>query len=471
MLATIRRPASTRPDPQTEEALDRVEQAYDLDDAAIDDLTASHGPEIRKITSALNRMQLDPEHKLVLSRPRIYAHYLLQHFQDVTDSEPRSAKASAEAVASRATEAVERFKQQGAELRGQDQDRDRRPPPARDQRRGRDRDQADDRYPARAGGGRQGLPYRICPEPNLVCDPLPCAVSGLVDLEGDPADSVLELDFDPLAVHAVKHLAHTVAFGEQLGVFPAFDALLSQWDDGAWLFTRDDLNDALYCMLRRDSRMTQRDRHELAAAVLGVRSDDLPPGARVNTGFPLALQQLVQEILRVQEAECACERLDVASRASVVFAVDQLRFNINANVSGAALMRIRELVLDLDTVQSLLVDTEVINQVACGHRDGVLAVVNILNGRDPSVTPNAVAISRADEARTALLTLVADTYVDFDDDDTFDDAVEAATTLDAAEAFLTGRPRAAQAELIRPGDGRYRVTGMAPQAAIPDRSA
>ena len=131
MLATIRRPASTRLDPQTEEALDRVEQAYDLDDAAIDDLTASHGPEIRKITSALNRMRLDPERKLVLSRPRIYAHYLLQHFQDVTDSEPRSAKASAEAVASRATEAVERFKQQGAERRGQDQDRARRPRPAR----------------------------------------------------------------------------------------------------------------------------------------------------------------------------------------------------------------------------------------------------------------------------------------------------------------------------------------------------
>jgi len=134
-------------------------------------------------------------------------------------------------------------------------------------------------------------------------------------------------------------------------------------------------------------------------------------------------------------------------------------------------MRIRELLLDLDTVQSLLADAEVISQVACGHRDGVLAVVNILNGRDPSVTPNAVAISRADEARTELLTLVADTSVDFDDNDTFDQAVEAATTLDAAEAFLTGRPRAARAELIRPGDGRYRVTGMAPQAAIPDRSA
>jgi hypothetical protein len=484
VLATIRRPASTRLDPQAEEALDRVEQAYDLDDAAIDDLTATHGPEIRRITNALRNMRLEPERKLVLSRPRIYANYLLQHFQDVTDPERRKPRSSAEAVASRATEAVDRFERELAGLRDQDQARDRRPPPARDRRRGRDqvrdrdrdkdRDQADDRYPARgrvrAGGGRQGLLYGTCPEPTLVCDPLPCAVSG-VDLEDDPADSVLELDFDPLAVHAVKHLAHTVAFGEQLGVFPAFDALLSQWDDGAWLFTDPDLNDALYCLLRRDSRMTRRDRHELAAAVVGVRSDDLPPGARVNTGFTQALQQLVQEILRVQEAECTCERLDVASRASVVFAVDQLRFNINANVSGAALMRIRELLLDLDTVQSLLADAEVISQVACGHRDGVLAVVNILNGRDPSVTPNAVAISRADEARTELLTLVADTYVDFDDNNTFDQAVEAATTLDAAEAFLTGRPRAARAELIRPGDGRYRVTGMAPQAAIPDQSA
>ncbi|HEU4398141.1 MAG TPA: hypothetical protein VFU54_09960 [Actinomycetota bacterium] len=63
--------------------------------------------------------------------------------------------------------------------------------------------------------------------------------------------------------------------------------------------------------------------------------------------------------------------------------------------------------------------------------------------------------------------MVADTSVDFDDNDTFDQAVEAATTLDAAEAFLTGRPLAARAELIRPGDGRYRVTGMAPRPPSP----
>ena len=69
-----------------------------------------------------------------------------------------------------------------------------------------------------------------------------------------------------------------------------------------------------------------------------------------------------------------------------------------------------------------------------------------------SVTPNAVAISRADKARTDLLTLVADNDTDFGDDDTFDQAVEAATTLDAAEAWLTGRPRAARCELVRPDD-------------------
>ena len=222
-------------------------------------------------------------------------------------------------------------------------------------------------------------------------------------------------------------------------------------------------------MLRRDSRMTQRDRHELEAAVLGVRRRPPAAGARVNAGFPQALQQLVQEILRVQEAECACERLDVASKATVVFAVDQLRFNINANVSGAAPMRIRELLLDLETVQEILANPEVVGQVACGHRDGVLAVVNILNGLDPSVTPNAVAISRADDACTDLLALVADNYTNLDDNTTFDRAVEAATTLDAAEAWLTGRPRAVRAELVRPGDGRSRVTGAAARAAIPDR--
>ena len=103
----------------------------------------------------------------------------------------------------------------------------------------------------------------------------------------------------------------------------------------------------------------------------------------------------------------------MASRATVVFAVDQLRFNINANVSGAAPMRIRELLLDLETVQEILANPEVVGQVACGHRDGVLAVVNILNGLDPSVTPNAVAISRADDACTDLLALVADNYTNW----------------------------------------------------------
>jgi hypothetical protein len=464
VLATIRRPAPTRLDPGADEALDRVEPAYDLDDAAIDDLAASHGPEIRRITNALNRTRLEPHLKLVLSRPRIYAQYLLQHFQDVPDPERRSPRSSAEAVAARAQEAVDRLQQELATLGDRNQTEERDADQSGDQYRDRDRDPG----PA-AGDGPRGL-LGNCPEPALLCDPLPCAVSR-VPLDRPPADIGLELHFNALAVHAVKHLAHTVAVGEQLGVFPAFDALLAQWDEGAWLFTNNDLNDALYCLLRRDSRMTPRERHELAAAVLGVRSDDLPQAARVNTGFPQALQQFVQEILRVQEAECACERLDVSSRATIAFAVDQLRFNINANVNGAALMRVRELLGDLDTVQRILARREVVEQVACGHRDGVLAVVNILNGRDPSVTPNAVAISRADEARTDLLTLVADDYTDFDDNDTFDQAVEAATALDAAEAFLTGRPRAARAELIRPGDGRYRVTGMAPQAAIPDRSA
>jgi hypothetical protein len=471
VLATIRRPAPARLDPRADEALDQVERAYDLDDAAIDDLAATRGPEIKRITNALDRTRLEPNLKLVLSRPRIYAHYLLQHFQDVADPEQRSARSSAEAVASRAAEAVDRLQQELSRLGDRDRDQDRDRTQDRDQYLADDKDPDRGRRRGRTVGGRlRGLLDGDCPDPALLCDPLPCAVSG-VALEDPPVDSVLELRFDPLAVHAAKHLAHTVAFGEQLGVFPAFDALLAQWDDGAWLFTDADLNDALYCMLRRDSRMTQRDRHELEAAVLGVRSGDLPPGARVNAGFPQALQQLVQEILRVQEAECACERLDVASRATVVFAVDQLRFNINANVSGAALMRIRELLLDLETVQEILANPEVVGQVACGHRDGVLAVVNILNGLDPSVTPNAVAISRANDARTDLLALVADNYTNLDDNTTFDRAVEAATTLDAAEAWLTGRPRAVRAELVRPGDGRSRVTGAAARAAIPDRGA
>jgi hypothetical protein len=263
-------------------------------------------------------------------------------------------------------------------------------------------------------------------------------------------------------------LAHAVAVGEQLGVLPAFEALIAQWNVGAWLFDNHELNNALYCVLRRDDRMTPRDRHLLAAAILGVRSNDLPARASFNDGFPQAFQQLVQEILHVQDAECACEQGDEVNRGTVVFAVDQLRFNIDANMTGVALMRIRELTEDLENVQAILADDEVIGQVACGHHDGVLAVVNVLNGRGPSVTPNAVAISRADDARTELLRMVAEEQ-DFALDGVFDEAVGYATTLDAAEAWLTGRPRTARAELGRPGDGRYELAGATRQRAILDR--
>jgi hypothetical protein len=468
VLATIRRPAPARLDPQADEALDRVERAYDLDDAAIDDLTATHGPEIRRITNALDRTRLEPNLKLVLSRPRIYAKYLLQYFQDVPDPRQRSPRPSAEAVASRAAEAVDRLQRELATLGDRDRDR------AKDRDGGqypdRDRDRYRGRYRGRTAGGEpRGLRGGDYPEPSLLRDPWPCAVSD-VDLTAPPAGSVLELSSDPVAVHAVKHLAHAVAFGEQLGVFPAFEALIAQWNVGAWLFYNPELNNALYCVLRRDDRMTPRERHLLAAAILGVRSNDLPAGASVNDGFPEAFQQLVQEILHVQDAECACEQGDEVNRGTVVFAVDQLRFNIDANMTGAALMRIRELAEDLENVQAILADDEVIGQVACGHHDGVLAVVNVLNGRGPSVTPNAVAISRADDARTELLRMVAEEQ-DFALDGVFDEAVGYATTLDAAEAWLTGRPRMARAELGRPGDGRYELAGATRQRAILDRDA
>jgi hypothetical protein len=471
VLATVKRPAPAQLDPGADEALDQVERAYDLDDAAIDDLTTAHGPEIAKITNSLDRTRLEPSLKLVLSRPRIYGECLRQHFQEVPNPKDRSPRTSAKAVASKAGEAADRLQQELTKIRDRDRDTERDTDTDRDT----DRDRAQVRLPVRGrsrGGDRlaEAVGYRPrygdgCPEPSLLCDPWPCAVSG-VDLTLAPSDNVLELDFDPLAVHAVKHLAHVVAFGEQLGVFPAFDALIAQWDAGAWLFDDDDdLNDALYCVLRRESRMAPRERHQLAAAVLGVRNDDLPPGARVNVGFPQAFQQLVQEILRTQEAECACEGGELVSKGTVFLALDQLRFNINANLTGAALMRTRELVEDLATVQGILARPEVIEQVACGHRDGVLAVVNVLNGRDPSVTPNAVAISRADEARTKLLGLIAD-EADFGDGGIFDQAVEAAVTLDAAEAWLTGRPRA---ELVRPGGGGYELARATRQRAILDR--
>jgi hypothetical protein len=447
VLATVKRPPQRDLDPDAAEALREVEGAYDITDDDIDAVAAGHESEIAKITAALERMRLDPKTRLVLNNQRIVGEILRQYFQEVPDPGQRRPKAAAEAVAGKAREAVAKL------------------------------DQAIERrsHPEQPFGAAPRRAYQHgtdCPEPTLICDPTPCALSG-DDLEVLSVDTGLEFVVDKEAVHAAKHLAHIVAVGEQLGVLPAFDALVTHWDEGEYRFENPDLNDALYCTLRRQSRMSPQDRGRLVAAVLGVRGEGLAPGAKVNAGFAPALRHLVQEILRVLDDECVCERRrNVVSRATVELAADHLRHNIDGHVTGSALMRIRELRRDLIDAQAILGHEEVIEQVACGHRDGALAVVNILKGRNPTVTPNAVAISRADEARTQLLDWLA-THPDIqdEDDDAFRQVAEAAVTLDAAEAWLAGKPRWNRYELRRTGDGRGELVPAVTGPGIVGRDA
>jgi hypothetical protein len=271
-----------------------------------------------------------------------------------------------------------------------------------------------------------------------------CAVAD-ESLDTDPVIAdLVTLDPGPEFVHAAAHLLYIAAL-EEMGLIRAFEQLGKRFSGGVGLYDDERVNNVLYCLHTGDEHiMSRTERLQLMAATLGVALDGLPPGSRVNTDFLVLFGQLVRELLRIREERCHCRRRFGEDLHGVNFAALALKANIQAHMTGIAVMQIRDLRRQRRLIERVMTDTEVIEQFACGHPDGLWAAVNNLNHGDYGSIGKLLALHEIAVARNDIFAWIQPFAGQGGDLDT---AIEGAVTISTAESWYAGRPTGRPYEL------------------------
>jgi hypothetical protein len=271
-----------------------------------------------------------------------------------------------------------------------------------------------------------------------------CAVAD-ESLDTDPVISgLVQLDPDPDFVHAAAHLLYLAAL-EEMGLIRAFEHLVERFTSGVGRFDEDRINNVLYCLHTGDEHLMPRsERLELMAAILGVALDGLSPGAPVNTEFLVLFRQLVRGLLQIREERCHCRGRFVEDLQAVKFSTLALKANIQAHMTGIAVMQIRDLRRQRRLVERVMTDPDVIEQFACGHPDGLWAAVSNLNHGDYGSIGRILALHEVAIARNRIFAWIEPVGGQNQD---LDSAIAGAVTISTAESWYAGRPTGPRNEL------------------------
>jgi hypothetical protein len=450
-------------DPVVLDALQAVEAAYppvQSEQAALADLRQRGAGDaelgrISRITSAISMMR-DPVMRLLFSRLPIYHHYLGEYVG--LPSPPRQVRTAreylqgkiredGEAVEQLVDQTVERLAADVPEIVGLRDDIERAlraeglrtgPGEPQDQLRA---------LAARFSAGRPASTGAATMTSQASAPSTPrqraCDVGPVGDLNDSPVRAHL---FDGMApqpetIHAAANLSYVVAVGHDMGVFSAARAVVDHWGRGEWRFDGPGsatLNRDLYCLYRDPVWLPQERFAQVAAAVLGVSMEGLPPGSPVNSAYPILFNQLVDAFLQFIRDACLCEDDSIAGREGIRVAADSLSWNLEQHLTGIAVMQIRDLSDQLDEALGLINNAEVIEQAACGQRDRFAAIAR-LNGGDPSMVPNLVALNDTAAARNSIYNFIAPFADDHQTDaKRFDDAAKAAVVIRTMSNWYAG---------------------------------
>jgi hypothetical protein len=235
----------------------------------------------------------------------------------------------------------------------------------------------------------------------------PCAV-GTVDLTRDPVIGDLLDAVEPRneTVQAVAHLSYLVAVAHDMGLSPAYSRLIDHWVEGDWRFDDPALNSRLYCVYRDGFMLPPQQFAKLTAGVLGITMEGLPAGSPVNTAYPRLFDQLIDAFIEFNNNECDRRRGFNPARQAIDVARDSIKANLEANLSGVAMMQIREQTVRLKEALDVFNHPEVIQQVACGQHDHLSAIAG-LNGGGRTMIANLVALHQTAIARNDIYNFIA----------------------------------------------------------------
>jgi hypothetical protein len=293
-----------------------------------------------------------------------------------------------------------------------------------------------------------------------------CEVAG-ESLDDDPTDPEL-IQPSPQSdlVHAAAHLMYIAAI-EEMGLIRAFEQLVARFSKGIGEYPSDDwISNVLYCLHQGDEQlMPVEERRLLMAATLGIVLDGPPPGAGVNADFPRLFGQLVDELLKLREDRCRCRGGFDESTDAVEFVKLALEANIQAYMTGIALMQVRDLSRQVRLIKQVMQRPAVITQFACGHRDGLWAAVNNLNSGHYGSIGRLLALHQVALARNDIFNWIEP----FEGSTaSLDEAIEGAVTIRTAESWYAARPTGAPyAPYELPRRGAPAELG----AAVKDRAA
>jgi hypothetical protein len=241
----------------------------------------------------------------------------------------------------------------------------------------------------------------------------------------------------PETVQAVANLSYLVAVGHDMGLAPAYSKLIEHWVNGDWRFNDSKLNSHLYCAYRERPFLPAEDFAKLTASVLGITLKELPSGSPVNSAYPKLFNQLIDAFIQFNEDDRVRRQGTNPARAAIAVARDNLVANLEANLTGVAMMQIRELSGRLRQALAVFNHPEVIRQVAYGQYDHLSAIAN-LNGSGQPMLGSLLALHDTAIARNDIYDWIAPfNQKQFTAGQRFDRALRAAVTIRATAKWFT----------------------------------
>jgi hypothetical protein len=284
-----------------------------------------------------------------------------------------------------------------------------------------------------------------------------------VDLTRDPVIGNLLDAVRPRneTVQAVAHLSYLVAVTHDMGLSQAYSRLIDHWAGGDWRFDSQDLNNHLYCVYRDGFILPPQQFAKLAAGVLGITMEGLPAGSPVNAAYPRLFDQLIDAFIEFNNSECDCDGGFNPAKQAVKVARDSLEANLEANLSGVAMMQIREQTVRLQEALEVFNHPEVIEQVACGQHDHLSAIA-ALNGGGRTMIANLVALHKTAIARNRIYNFIAPFQAKPGKNKRFRQARKAAVTIRTTAKWYAAK--AAPEGKVMPFPGERRA--MHPTTAV-----
>jgi hypothetical protein len=194
-------------------------------------------------------------------------------------------------------------------------------------------------------------------------------------------------------IQAAGALDYVYVLGDKLGIFRLVDALMLRWSAREIDVPDGEISDMMYSYYKLSKeRLSSQDRARSYKQVLAKGGAELMDRAVANEHFPRLWSNLMEAFADyIGKLEGANDEGQV-SRTPVYEATRELQVNLTENMTGLAVMEVREMYPHLQAAMKILRHPKVVASIVGGRRLTEWAVIETLSREEFGVAPNVSAL-------------------------------------------------------------------------------